>query len=91
MQLIVEWWYFELMMILCGLFSDPAQLAASVLIANFATIAHMFPMGVGIITTKLVGNAIGENQVKVGKSKSVTSMFYCLVIQAACAMFLWMF
>lgn len=41
----------------------------------------MFPMGIGIITTGMVGNSIGSNNVSAGKKKSVAASIYCFVIQ----------
>jgi len=41
----------------------------------------MFPMGIGIITTGMVGNSIGSSNVSAGKKKSVASFIYCFVVQ----------
>ena len=65
-MLLLEWWLFELYSIFSGYFNE-YHFAANVIIMNYATLWHMFPMGVSIATSTLVGNAIGENNVPKAK------------------------
>lgn len=63
----MEWWFFEFMAILSGMFHSAPQLSANVVLANLSTITHMFPMGIGIVAQKMVGNSIGASRIEEGR------------------------
>jgi Na+-driven multidrug efflux pump len=79
------------MAILSGMFMDPAQLSANVILANFATLTHMFPMGIGIVTTKMVGNAVGSGQIAIGKKKAATAIAFSFVVQIFILVCFWIY
>jgi len=52
-QLMTEWWYFEIPTLISGMYiNDPAQLAASVVLSNFALLSRKIPTGISLIITK---------------------------------------
>ena len=53
---MVRWWFFELIVLLAGMFKDTSQLGASVIMMTISYLMHTFSMGVGMSTTILVGN-----------------------------------
>jgi multidrug resistance protein, MATE family len=78
-QLMSEWWYFEIPTLISGMFPDPAQLAASVILSNFALVTRKIPTGISIITTKDVNKAVIFNQVSVGMRRANSSLMLVLI------------
>ena len=79
-QIILKWWYFELMTLFSGAFHNTAQLSASVVLGNISSVMHLFPMGVGITVTILVGNAIGAGDILTAKIKAKYAFLYCFIV-----------
>eukprot|EP01105_Mastigella_eilhardi_P020510 TRINITY_DN4898_c0_g1_i1.p2 TRINITY_DN4898_c0_g1~~TRINITY_DN4898_c0_g1_i1.p2 ORF type:complete len:156 (+),score=22.31 TRINITY_DN4898_c0_g1_i1:91-558(+) len=55
-----EWWGFEVVALLAGLLGTK-ELAANMIIQNTLSIFFMFPLGVSVSASTLVGNALGAN------------------------------
>lgn len=66
MMLCFEWWAFELLAIFSG-YLGVAQLAAEVVIINIVSFIFMLPLGISYAASCLVGNYIGERNVKLAK------------------------
>ena len=64
-MLCTEWWAFEILILLSGLISVRAQ-ASQVLLANMCAQMFMIPLGLQDATCVLIGNAIGDNNLKLG-------------------------
>ena len=63
LMLCFEWWAFELLAIFTGLLGVK-QLAAEVVIINMVSFIFMLPLGISYAASALVGNYLGENNVK---------------------------
>ena len=66
MMLCFEWWAFELLAIFSG-YLGVIALAAEVVIINIVTFIFMLPLGISYAASSLVGNAIGQGNIKMGK------------------------
>lgn len=66
MMLCFEWWAFELLAIFSG-YLGVAALAAEVVIINIISFIFMLPLGISYSASCLVGNYIGEKNIKLAK------------------------
>jgi MATE family multidrug resistance protein len=66
LMLCFEWWAFELLAIFSGYISV-AALAAEVVIINIVSFIFMLPLGISYSASCLVGNYIGEKNIKLAK------------------------
>ena len=55
----LEWWAFEVINILSG-YIESTSLAASIGLSNINLLFAMIPFGIGMATTTLIGNSLGE-------------------------------
>lgn len=77
---MTEWWYFEIPTLISGMYGDPNQLAASVILSNFALVTRKIPTGISLTTTKDVNKAIVYNKVSVGLQRANASIILVLII-----------
>ncbi|KAK7251516.1 hypothetical protein RIF29_34792 [Crotalaria pallida] len=72
----LEWWWYEIMIVLCGLLVDPTATVASmgVLIQTTALI-YVFPSSLGFAVSTRVGNELGANRAHRAKVSAVVSVF----------------
>jgi len=63
---VLEWWGFEILNLLCGKIG-PIDLAANVIGVNFINFIYLFCTGIGTSSGTLVGNSIGEGNIKNAK------------------------
>lgn len=66
MMLCFEWWAFELLAIFSG-YLGVNDLAAEVVIINMVSFIFMLPLGISYAASCLVGNYIGEQNIKMAK------------------------
>lgn len=81
-HLMSEWWYFEIPTLIAGMYMDINQLAASVILSNFALVTRKIPTGISLITTRDVNKAIVFNKVSVGLQRANASIILVLIITA---------
>lgn len=62
----LEWWGFEILNLICGKVG-PIDLAANVIGSNYINLIFLSCVGVGISSATLVGNSIGEGNIKNAK------------------------
>lgn len=60
-MLCSEWWAFEILTIFASLLGT-TQVAAQTIIMQTASLAFMVPLGIGVASASLVGNALGAGQ-----------------------------
>lgn len=66
LMLCFEWWAFELLAIFSGLLGVTA-LASEVVVINMVTFIFMLPLGISYSASALVGNYLGEGNVRDAK------------------------
>ena len=67
LMLCFEWWAFELLAIFSGLLGVES-LAAEVVIINMVTFIFMLPLGISYAASALVGNYLGQRDIKLAKT-----------------------
>ena len=86
-MMCAEWWAFELLTVLAAMVS-PEALSAQSIVLQAITIVFMFPLGIGISTGSIVGNALGAKYkhlaISIGKLSMgvifVLDLFLCPAI-----------
>ncbi|KAG6476220.1 protein DETOXIFICATION 49-like [Zingiber officinale] len=59
----LEWWWYEIMVILCGLLVNPAATIASMgILIQMTSLIYIFPSSLGISVSTRVGNELGANR-----------------------------
>ncbi|KAK4774590.1 hypothetical protein SAY86_009525 [Trapa natans] len=59
----LEWWWYEIMIILCGLLSDPKSTIASMgILIQTTSLLYVFPSSLGFAVSTRVGNELGASQ-----------------------------
>eukprot|EP00826_Nyctotherus_ovalis_P013630 TRINITY_DN13719_c0_g1_i1.p1 TRINITY_DN13719_c0_g1~~TRINITY_DN13719_c0_g1_i1.p1 ORF type:complete len:478 (-),score=91.64 TRINITY_DN13719_c0_g1_i1:111-1544(-) len=76
---VLEWWGYYLLMLLGG-YLKPLSLATNQIVTNADIFFYMIPTGVGSALTALVGNSLGQRNVKEAKLYSTVSTLLTLVI-----------
>ena len=86
----IEWWAFEIMVILAGLISVK-HLAAMVVMMNINVAVYMIPLGVQYAVCGLVGKALGEDNSHEAKLIAFHSIRFCggLLLLIAAVMNVW--
>ncbi|CAI9266397.1 unnamed protein product [Lactuca saligna] len=75
----LEWWWYELMIILCGLLSSPRATVASMgILIQTTSLVYVFPSALSLGVSTRVGNELGANQ----PAKARVSMIVSLVCAA---------
>jgi MATE family multidrug resistance protein len=82
-MLCSEWWAYEILTVFASLLGT-ADVAAQTIILQTASLAFMVPMGIGIATSSLVGNALGARfkqlAIQLGKLSLVATFILELFI-----------
>lgn len=81
MMLCFEWWAFELLAIFSG-YLGVNELAAEVVIINMISFIFMLPLGISYSASCLVGNYIGERNIKLAKRFANLTVAFDIVLTA---------
>ncbi|KAE8709702.1 hypothetical protein F3Y22_tig00110328pilonHSYRG00168 [Hibiscus syriacus] len=64
----LEWWWYEIMILLCGLLSNPTASVASMgILIQTTALIYIFPSSLSFSVSTRVGNELGANQPKRAK------------------------
>ncbi|XP_010536256.1 PREDICTED: protein DETOXIFICATION 52-like [Tarenaya hassleriana] len=59
----LEWWWYEIMTVLCGLLANPkAPIAAMGILIQTTSLLYIFPSSLGFAISTRVGNELGSNR-----------------------------
>ena len=85
-MLCSEWWAYEILTIFASLLGT-ADVSAQTIILQTASLAFMVPLGVGVATSSLVGNALGAQlktlAIKLGKLVLGSILFLEIILGVA--------
>ncbi|CAI9110162.1 OLC1v1010141C1 [Oldenlandia corymbosa var. corymbosa] len=82
----LEWWWYELMILLSGLLSNAAEVVASMGILLQATsLVYIFPSSLSLAVSTRVGNELGANQPSKARISCLVA-FACAVFTSIIAM-----
>jgi MATE family multidrug resistance protein len=75
-----EWWAFEVLSIFAS-FLGTAEVASQSLLVQISSFSYMIPLGLGVATTTLIGNAIGAELLSLAKRTIRVSLVCILFIE----------
>nr|XP_016508079.1 PREDICTED: protein DETOXIFICATION 51-like [Nicotiana tabacum] len=71
----LEWWWYEIMIILCGLLVDPKATVASMgVLIQTTSLLYVFPSSLGFAVSTRVGNELGANRPDRARVSALVSM-----------------
>ncbi|XP_077397062.1 multidrug and toxin extrusion protein 1-like isoform X2 [Festucalex cinctus] len=73
-MMCVEWWTFEIAIVLAGLISE-VELGAQSVIYELSNAAYMVPLGAAVAGSVRVGNALGAGDTQLAKLSAKLAMF----------------
>ncbi|KAL5074035.1 hypothetical protein RYX36_013019 [Vicia faba] len=72
----LEWWWYELMIILCGLLINPKSTISSMgILIQTTSLVYVFPSSLSLGVSTRVGNLLGENSPSRARFSMIVSMF----------------
>ncbi|XP_027357409.1 protein DETOXIFICATION 51-like [Abrus precatorius] len=76
----LEWWWYEIMIVLCGLLVDPtASVAAMGVLIQTTSLIYVFPSSLGLAVSTRVGNELGANRPSRARMSAVVAVFFAAV------------
>lgn len=77
----LEWWWYEIMIVLCGLLSDPKSTVASMgVLIQTTSLIYVFPSSLGFAVSTRIGNELGANRPHRAKLSAVVAVFFAAVM-----------
>ncbi|KAK1413009.1 hypothetical protein QVD17_34695 [Tagetes erecta] len=72
----LEWWWYELMIILCGLLSNPrASLASMGILMQTTSLVYVFPSSLSLGVSTRVGNELGAKRPAKARISMIVALF----------------
>lgn len=72
----LEWWWYEIMIVLCGLLVDPKATVASMgVLIQTTSLIYVFPSSLGLAVSTRVGNELGANRPEKARVSAIVSIF----------------
>ncbi|KAK7398997.1 hypothetical protein VNO78_10172 [Psophocarpus tetragonolobus] len=77
----LEWWWYEIIIILCGLLLDPTATVASMgILIQTTSLIYVFPSSLGFAVSTRVGNELGANRPSRAKFSALVSVFLAAIM-----------
>ncbi|KAK7363987.1 hypothetical protein VNO80_12288 [Phaseolus coccineus] len=84
----LEWWWYEIMILLCGLLVDPtASVAAMGILIQTTSLIYVFPSSLGLAVSTRVGNELGANRATRARMSAVVAVFFAAVMGFSAVVF----
>ncbi|KAA8523182.1 hypothetical protein F0562_009605 [Nyssa sinensis] len=84
----LEWWWYEIMIVLCGLLGDPKATVASMgVLIQTTSLMYVFPSSLGFAVSTRVGNELGANRPNKARVSAVVSIFLAAVMGLSAMVF----
>ncbi|XP_010249483.1 PREDICTED: protein DETOXIFICATION 51-like [Nelumbo nucifera] len=86
----LEWWWYEIIIVLCGLLTNPKATVASmgVLIQTTALI-YVFPSSLGFAVSTRVGNELGANRPNKARVSAAVAVLVAFMMGVSATAFTW--
>ncbi|XP_065875061.1 protein DETOXIFICATION 48-like [Euphorbia lathyris] len=82
----LEWWWYELMIVLSGVLANAAEAVATMGILIQATsLVYIFPSALSLAVSTRIGNELGANRPKKAKTSSIVALS-CAILMSFIAM-----
>lgn len=77
----LEWWWYELMIMLCGLLVNPKATVASMgILIQTTSLVYVFPSALSLGVSTRVGNELGANRPAKARISMIVSLFCAMVL-----------
>ncbi|OAY30418.1 protein DETOXIFICATION 49 [Manihot esculenta] len=77
----LEWWWYEIMILLCGLLLNPRATVASIgILIQTTSLIYIFPSSLGFSVSTRVSNEMGGNQPKKAKLAAIVGLSCSFVL-----------
>ncbi|XP_078177318.1 MATE efflux family protein [Carex rostrata] len=77
----LEWWWYELMIMLCGLLSNPKATVSSMgILIQTTSLVYVFPSSLGLGISTRVGNELGAGRPGRARHATIVSFFLASVL-----------
>lgn len=77
----LEWWWYEIMILLCGLLANPSTTVASMgILIQTTAFVYIFPSSLSFSVSTRVGNELGANQPKRAKLSAILGLSFSFVL-----------
>lgn len=84
----LEWWWYEIMILLCGLLVEPtASVAAMGILIQTTSLIYVFPSSLGLAVSTRVGNELGANRAPRARMSAVVAVFFAAVMGFSAVIF----
>ncbi|XP_061351482.1 protein DETOXIFICATION 48-like [Gastrolobium bilobum] len=84
----LEWWWYELMIILCGLLVNPkATIASMGILIQTTSLVYVFPSSLSLGVSTRVGNELGANRPAKARISMIVSLFCAVALGIAATLF----
>ncbi|XP_028802191.1 protein DETOXIFICATION 48-like [Neltuma alba] len=84
----LEWWWYELMIMLCGLLVNPkATIASMGILIQTTSLVYVFPSSLSLGVSTRVGNELGANRPAKARISMIVSMFCAVGLGLAAMLF----
>ncbi|KAE8658205.1 FRIGIDA-like protein 4a-like [Hibiscus syriacus] len=77
----LEWWWYEIMIVMCGLLVNPKALVASMgILIQTTSLLYVFPSSLGFAVSTRVGNELGANRPYKARLSVAVAMFISAIM-----------
>lgn len=84
----LEWWWYELMIILCGLLQNPkATIASMGILIQTTSLVYVFPSALSLGVSTRVGNELGARRPAKARISMIVSVFIAVALGLAAMVF----
>ncbi|KAG5034425.1 hypothetical protein JHK87_009335 [Glycine soja] len=84
----LEWWWYELMIILCGLLLNPKSTIASMgILIQTTALVYVFPSSLSLAVSTRVGNELGANRPAKARISMIVSLACAVALGVAAMLF----
>ncbi|KZV54502.1 multidrug resistance pump [Dorcoceras hygrometricum] len=87
-SICLEWWWYELMIMLCGLLQNPkATIASMGILIQTTSLVYVFPSALSLGVSTRVGNELGARRPAKARISMIVSLFISVVLGLAAMVF----
>ncbi|GMY30203.1 protein DETOXIFICATION 49-like [Fagus crenata] len=81
LSVCLEWWWYEIMILLCGLLLNPQATVASMgILIQTTSLIYIFPSSLSFGVSTRVGNELGANQPNKAKLAAIVGLFFSFML-----------
>ncbi|XP_043721986.1 protein DETOXIFICATION 52-like [Telopea speciosissima] len=84
----LEWWWYEIMIVLCGLLTNPEATVASMgVLIQTTALLYVFPSSLGFAVSTRVGNELGANRPGKARASAVVAVLLAAMMGLSAMVF----